>query len=1008
MIAMLSAGVVAMSGAQAPRPAGSLDITVHEGTSMAIALSPDKRTLVIDLQGTLWTLPAAGGATRRIIDEYGDARQPAWSPDGRRIAFQSYRDGMWRIWSVAPDGSDAKALTSGPFDDREPHWSPDGRSIAFSSDRSGNYDVWVLDVASGATRQITHDPGNDFLPTWSPDGRELAFVSTRTPTPGVYATTIDGRERLVSASTGSVGAPSWSPDGAHVLYSVLPAGGFNAIGETRLMLDARQIATNEDYFPFRAQWLSNDDFLYPADGRIKRRSLATGRVDAIDFSATLRVTPASYMRKKRDFDSTAPQPVKGIIHPVASPDGTRIAFAALGDIWTMPIGGTPQRLTDDVYVDTDPAWSPDGSKIAFSSDRSGGMDVWVRDLTTGADRRISSLPNADMSATWSPDGKSIAFVSNADLEQGEVYVVRAEGGDPQKIAERRFGVGYPSWSPDSRYLITPAFKAYSTRFREGMNYYTVVPSVGGAVRTIVPVPHVPIGKRAGDGPAWSPDGKQIAFVSNDYLYVMPVTPTGESAGPPRQVTRELADSISWAGPNRILYLATDRLKLVDVTSGTASDIPLDLTWRRSNPTGRFVVHAGRLIDGRQQTARTDVDIVVEGHRIRAIEAHRADLHAASVVDASGLSVMPGLIEAHGHQLKEDGVLFGRVHLAYGLTTVRSPGGVPYEGIEDREAIDSGRRIGPRVFMTGYLLDGSRPYYPFASTAPSEAVVDMEVERARRLEYDLLKTYVRLPDTLQKRAIEGAHRIGIPTSSHEIYPAALSGTDSVEHASATSRRGYSPKQSGIGRSYEDVVQIIAKSRMTIAPTVALGGYQAALASDPSIAQDPRMTRLQPAWVVASGGGRGGPGGAVAAPAASEPARPNPQALHTFMQRSSRFLLDLLHAGVPIVAGVDSPLVPYGAALHTEIAGYVEAGFTPFQALQTATINTATLLSAQNDLGTIEVGKLADMAIVEGNPLVNIRDTMRVRKVIKNGAVFTIDELVNVPRGQTTAEAGASRR
>ena len=318
MIAMLSAGVVATGGAQAPRPAGSLDITVHEGTSMAIALSPDKRTLVIDLQGGLWTLPAAGGATRRIIDEYGDARQPAWSPDGRRIAFQSYRDGMWRIWSVAPDGSDAKALTSGPFDDREPHWSPDGRSIAFSSDRSGNYDVWVLDVASGATRQITHDPGNDFLPTWSPDGRELAFVSTRTPTPGVYATTIDGRERLVSVSTGAVGAPSWSPDGAHVLYSVLPAGGFNAVGETRLMLDARQIATNEDYFPFRAQWLSNDDFLYPADGRIKRRSLATGRVDAIDFSATLRVTPASYMRKKRDFDSTAPQPVKGIIHPVAS------------------------------------------------------------------------------------------------------------------------------------------------------------------------------------------------------------------------------------------------------------------------------------------------------------------------------------------------------------------------------------------------------------------------------------------------------------------------------------------------------------------------------------------------------------------------------------------------------------------------------------------------------------------------------------------------------------------
>jgi hypothetical protein len=168
-----------------------------------------------------------------------------------------------------------------------------------------------------------------------------------------------------------------------------------------------------------------------------------------------------------------------------------------------------------------------------------------------------------------------------------------------------------------------------------------------------------------------------------------------------------------------------------------------------------------LIDGKQATARPDIDVVIEGHRIRSVEPHRADLHTGTVVDASGASVMPGLIEGHGHQLKEDGILFGRVHLAYGVTTVRSPGAVPYEGLEDRESMESGKRIGPRIFMTGYLLDGWRPYYPIASTAPTEAIVDMEVERARRLDYDLIKTYVRLPDLLQRRAIEGAHRIRHP-------------------------------------------------------------------------------------------------------------------------------------------------------------------------------------------------------------------------------------------------------
>src|SRR5581483_790455 len=272
-------------------------------------------------------------------------------------------------------------------------------------------------------------------------------------------------------------------------------------------------------------------------------------------------------------------------------------------------------------------------------------------------------------------------------------------------------------------------------------------------------------------------------------------------------------------------------------------------------------------------------------------------------------------------------------------------------------------------------------------APNEAVVDMELERARRLDYDLLKTYVRLPDLLQRRAIEGAHRLGIPTSSHEIYPAALSGTDSVEHTGATSRRGYSPKQSLLGRSYEDVIQIIAKSHMTITPTMALGGYQVATAADPSLLQDPRMTQLQPAWVrtPAAGGGRGRGGRGAGA-------QSGPPSLHDYMQRSAKVLMDLLHAGVPIVAGVDAPLVPYGLALHTELAAYVEAGFTPFQALQTATVNTAALLNAQNDLGTIEPGKLADLVVVEGNPLVNIRDTVRVQKVIKNGELFTVDSLV----------------
>jgi hypothetical protein len=267
----------------------------------------------------------------------------------------------------------------------------------------------------------------------------------------------------------------------------------------------------------------------------------------------------------------------------------------------------------------------------------------------------------------------------------------------------------------------------------------------------------------------------------------------------------------------------------------------------------------------------------------------------------------------------------------------------------------------------------------ASTAPNEAVVDMEIERARRLDYDMFKTYVRLPDLLQRRAIEGAHRIGIPTSSHEIYPAALSGTDSVEHTGATSRRGYSTKQSLTGRAYEDVIQIVAASGMTLTPTLGLGGFQTAVAADPLILSDARWLGLQPSWVVESLRARST---GAATPRGG-------------LTEGQRTVLALQRAGVRLIAGVDSPLTPFATALHVELQDYVAAGLTPFEALETATINTAKLMGVGADLGTLEAGKLADLVIVDGNPLVNIADTLRVRKVIANGTLYTVEQLLARP-------------
>ncbi len=279
----------------------TLDVTVHEGTSMSVTVSPDGKMLAVDLQGSIWTVPATGGALKRITDVFNDARQPAWSPDGKWIAFFGYRDGGYDLWAVAPDGTNQHKLTWGPYDDREPAWSHDGTHIAFASDRGSplgsSYNIWTLDVRDGSMKQLTSDPSENRMPSWSPDDKEIAFHSTRGDGVSVWAVgAADGKTRKVSTASGAVEAASWSPGGQIVYHSA-------AEGGSRLEVAGKPLTGDENAFSFRVAWASPTDFYYVSDGKIRKRSLNGGMAQTVEFNATLQVTRPSYTPRKRDFDS---------------------------------------------------------------------------------------------------------------------------------------------------------------------------------------------------------------------------------------------------------------------------------------------------------------------------------------------------------------------------------------------------------------------------------------------------------------------------------------------------------------------------------------------------------------------------------------------------------------------------------------------------------------------------------------------------------------------------------
>jgi Tol biopolymer transport system component len=455
-----AARLVCVLAAAASATAAEEVTDLRQGTNMALAIAPSGDELVLDLVGQLWRLPIAGGAAQALTGPADNARNPRYNADGTRVVYQRFDGSQWDLWLLDVATGDQTALTATPYDERHPDFMPDGRSVVFVSEQTGHACLWSVALDSGVQTQLTEEPGEASFPTAS-EGGLVAYVLEQSGQSALRVLSSAGVGAAVYTSAYSLSAPSWRPGGDVLLFGERDATGVDRL-RMLLLAEPRVLKTlteGEDLFHARPAWPTPSEFLYTADGQIWRRGIATPGRRPVHLFAARAVESRSPPTDLLPLDTRGTRRALGIGGVERSVDGRRTVFTALGDLWLLD-RGNPRRLTDDVFVDLDPALAPDGNFVVFASDRTGQFELWRLSLE---DRRAVQLTFGAVNPhqpAIAPDGRRIVFLETDSSAPGSAARLKLwEMANPTTtttLAERVTGARRSVWAADGR---TVTFRA---------------------------------------------------------------------------------------------------------------------------------------------------------------------------------------------------------------------------------------------------------------------------------------------------------------------------------------------------------------------------------------------------------------------------------------------------------------------------------------------------------------------------------------------------------------------
>lgn len=1014
--------------------------TTDEGTWMNLDVSPDGQTIVFDMVGDIYTLPITGGTAKAIRTGIPFEIQPRFSPDGTKISFTSDAGGGDNIWVMNVDGSDAKQVTKEDFRLlNNAVWSADGDYLIarkhFTSGRSlGAGEMWQYHKTGGSGIQLTkrkNDQQDVNEPFVSSDGKYLYysedmypggyFQYNKDPNSQIYVIKRyefeTGETETITGGPGGAARPTVSPDGKKLAFvkrvrtkSVLFIHNLET-GEEFPIYDKLNKDQQEAWAIFGVypnfNWMpNNNEIIFWSGGKINKIDVNSLKVTNIPFTANVKIDLAETVHFDNRIETEKFTP-KMIRHAVTSPDGKHIVFSALGHLYKKELpNGKPQRLTNSTNFEFESTFSPNGTEIIYVTwnDVDKGA-IYKVSINGGNPVKLTSNKGIYRMPSFSSNGTQIIFKKESgNTDQGftytkkeGIYIMNANGGNETFVTDKG---DYPMFSADGKRIF----------LQTGGTYFGSIEKKLISVNLKGNEEKTHITSKYANRLVPSPDNKWVAFTNLHKLYVAPLLLNGQTidlddktkALPVSQLAKDAGINIHWSANSKNVmwtlgdeYFSNELKNRFTFLPGSPDELPeITLTGTKINleapvdiPNGRIAFTNARIITMEGDKVIENGTILINGNKIEAVgAADKVSIPSGTkIYAAEGKTIMPGMVDAHAHVgafrygLPTQQKWSFMANLAFGVTTAHDPSANTETVFTLSELQKSGQLVGPRLYSTGFILYGGDGDFKAVINNLEDA--RSSIRRTKAFGAKSVKSYNQPRRDQRQQVLQAAREMGInvvPEGGSTFYhniTQVIDGHTGIEH------------NIPIAPIYKDIREVWSRSNTGYTPTLIVnyGGMNGEMYfyERDNVWENEKLLNFTPRGVIDSRSRH-----RIKVP------QEEYQNGHILVSETVK---DLSEAGVKVNMGAHGQLQGLGA--HWETWMINQGGLSNLETLKAATINSAEYIGAGEDIGSLKVGKLADLIVMDKNPLEDIENTLSINMVMVNGRLYdteTMNEIGNNPK------------